>query len=70
MALKVKWSEFVVDNNLNNPGLFELQQWMEKQSRASELLQESEPITIFGSSSKKFPNNYNVNNNNKHKTPN
>lgn len=70
MALKVKWSEFVVDNNLNNPGLFELQQWMEKQSRASELLQESEPITNFGSSSKKFPNNYNVNNNNKHKTSN
>ena len=69
MALKVKWSEFVVDNNLNNPGLFELQQWMEKQSRASELLQESEPITNFGSSSKKFPHNYNVNNN-KHKSSN
>ena len=70
MALKVKWSEFVVDNNLNNPGLFELQQWMEKQSRASELLQESEPTTSFGSSSKKFPHNYNVNNTNKHKTSN
>ena len=45
MALKVKWSESVVDNNLNNPGLFELQQWMEKQSRTSELLQESQPMT-------------------------
>ena len=56
--------------HFHNPGLFELQQWMEKQSRASELLQESEPITNFGSSSKKFPHNYNVNNTNKHKTSN
>ena len=51
MALKVKWSEFVVENNPNNPGLFELQQWMEKQSRTSELLQESQHMTINGTQS-------------------
>ena len=43
--------EFVVENNLNNPGLFELQQWMEKTSRTSELLQEGQHMTINGTQS-------------------
>ena len=39
--LKLKWTEHVVDNDWTNPGLTELSDWMDRQSRAFEQLQDA-----------------------------
>ena len=39
--IKLKWTEHVVDNDWTNPGLTELSDWMDRQSRAFEQLQDA-----------------------------
>ena len=39
--IKLKWTEHVVDNDWTNPGLTELSDWMDRQSRALEQLQDT-----------------------------
>ena len=39
--IKLKWTEHVVDNDWTNPGLTELSDWMDRQSRAFEQLQDT-----------------------------
>ena len=42
-SLKMKWSEHTIDNNIQNPGIFEFSEWMDRHSRACEQLQETSP---------------------------
>ena len=42
-SLKMKWSEHTIDNNIQNPGILEFSEWMDRHSRACEQLQETSP---------------------------
>ena len=42
-SLKMKWSEHTIDNKIQNPGILEFSEWMDRQSRACEQLQETSP---------------------------
>ena len=42
-SIKMKWSEHTIDNNIQNRGLLEFSEWMDRHSRACEQLQETSP---------------------------
>ena len=42
-SLKMKWSEHTIDNNIQNPGILEFSEWMDRHSRACAQLQGTSP---------------------------
>ena len=54
-SIKLKWTEHVVDNDWTNPGLTELSDWMDRQSRAFEQLQDTFSSTTNNYSGQQNP---------------
>ena len=68
-SLKIKWSEHLVDINITFPGLVDLSNWMHRQARACEQLQDSVSLQNQSNDNGKQPN-FNRRDNNNHQNAN